>query len=56
VPTDWSIYISYITSEGISEIKVKSYVEDYEFTDVDDINNKWQPTGTEYIDPAVLAQ
>ena len=35
IPTDWSFYISYITSEGISEIKLKSYVEDYEFTDVD---------------------
>ena len=56
IPTDWSFYISYITSEGISEIKLKSYVEDYEFTDVNSIENDWQPTGTVYIDPEILAQ
>ena len=56
IPTDWSFYISYITLEGVSEIKLKSYVEDYDFTDIDTITNEWQPTGTMYIDPEVLAQ
>ena len=41
IPTDWTFYISYITSEGISEIKVKSYVEDYVVEDLENINNKW---------------
>jgi hypothetical protein len=55
VPTDWSMYISYNTDADEGIISIKTYAEEYTADDVESIEGLWQPTGTEYIDPAILA-
>ena len=49
VPTDWTVYIVYNIGMFKGEAIIKSYVTHYNDDDLDDIFQKWQPTGTSYI-------
>lgn len=55
VPTDWSMIVSYNTDNDEGTISIKTYAEEYTADDVESIAGDWQPTGTEYIDPAIAA-
>lgn len=48
-PSDWQIIFQFNTPYMPGSILIKSEVTEYDASDINDIKNTWQPTGTYWV-------
>lgn len=60
VPTDWQFflfyYVMYLDVFSSKRILVKTWVEELDASDEQNIENMWQPTSARYISPEERAK